>query len=633
MQINADFKKTAPFRCAVFEAGYLRRYKQSGFDMKMKTAYNNLNEFIRELDKAGEVRYINEAVSPILEISQRTDSESKSPGGGKALCFRNVKESSFPVVTNLFGSWRRIGMALGVDDLNELSARIKTYLDFDPPGTLKQVFQTLPMALDILNFFPRAHRTGTPPCQQVVLTGAQVDLNRLPVIQCWPKDAGRFITLPLVITRSLKTGKRNMGMYRMQIYDKNTTGMHWHIHKDGAHYFNEYVQAGKRMPVAVAIGADPATIYAATAPMPRGLDEMMMAGFIRKKPVRMAKCVTVHLEVPAEAEFVLEGYADPQERRREGPFGDHTGYYSLADDYPVFHVTAITHRRDPVYCTTLVGRPPMEDCYLAKATERLFLPMLQTVFPEIVDYHFPWEGVFHNIAIIAIDKEYPGHAQKIMSGLWGQGQMSFCKTIVIVDKQINPQDTRAVLELLLTNPDISSDITIARGILDVLDHASPFPNFGSKLGIDLTARFRDEPPRIQKKEACNLSNLATVKDLLLSDVPGASDCQPLAEKLMARQPALNAIMAISIEKKLNRSGKAFAADILSLEVLGIFNIFILFDKDIDLGDTSLLLWKLFNNVDPERDITIHGERVVIDASIKGPADGHFREWPEELIFD
>ena len=601
--------------------------------MKNQTAFNNLNEFINELNKVGEMRYIDEAVSPILDISKHTDSESKSAGGGKALYFRNVKGSSFPVAANLFGSQRRIGIALGVGDLDELGARVKTYFDFNPPKTLKQAFKMLPMALEALQFFPRPFRRGTPPCQETVLKGDMVDLNMLPVLQCWPEDAGRFITLPLVITKSLKTGKRNMGMYRMQIYDRNTTGMHWHIHKDGAHYFNEYVQAGKRMPVAVAIGADPAAIYAATAPMPQGLDEIIMAGFIRKKPVRMAKCLTIDMEVPAEAEFILEGYVDPQERRREGPFGDHTGYYSLADDYPVFHVTAITHRSNPVYSTTLVGRPPMEDCYLGKATERIFLPMLQTVFPEIADYHFPWEGVFHNIVIVAIDKEYSGHAQKIMSGLWGQGQMSFCKTIVIVDKQIDLQDPRNVLDTLLANLDSSSDITIVKGILDVLDHASPLPNFGSKLGIDLTERFKDEPPRIEKKAPVNLLSRATVKNLILSNVSGAADCLPLAENSAEQHPVLNAIMAVSIEKKSNRSGKAIATDILMLEDLGAYNIFILFDKEIDLDDAPLILWKLFNNVDPERDITIHDGRVVIDASIKGPTDGHFREWPKELTFN
>ncbi len=335
----------------------------------------------------------------------------------------------------------------------------------------------------------------TPPCQEIILTGDQVDLTKLPVLHCWLKDAGSFITLPLVFTKSPVTGKRNIGMYRMQIFDRNTTGMHWHIHKDGSHYYNEYCRAGKRMPVAVAIGADPATIYAATAPMPRGVDETMLAGFLRKKPVTLARCISIDMEVPAEAEFVLEGYVDPGEMRREGPFGDHTGYYSLADDYPVFHVTAITHRKDAIYNATLVGRPPMEDCYLAKATERIFLPMLQTVFPEIKDYWFPWEGVFHNIVIVSIDKEYQGHAQKIMSGLWGQGQMSFCKAIVVVDKDVNPQNPEEVIKALISRFDITSDITVTKGVLDVLDHSSPFPNFGNKIGLDLTERFKDEPDK------------------------------------------------------------------------------------------------------------------------------------------
>lgn len=601
--------------------------------MKNATAFDNLRDFIAGLDKAGEIKYIDKRVSPILEISQITDKESKSPGGGKALFFRNVKDSAFPVATNLFGSNRRICMALNVDHLDQLGARVKNYVDFNPPKTLKQAFQTLPMVLDAFQFFPRRFRKGAPPCQEVILKGQQVDLSRLPVIQCWPKDAGRFITLPLVITRSLKTRKRNMGMYRMQVFDQKTTGMHWHIHKDGSHYFNEYVDAHQTMPVAVVIGADPATVYAATAPMPQGMDEIILAGFIRKKPVRMTPCVTIDLEVPAEAEFVLEGYVDPNELRREGPFGDHTGYYSLADDYPVFHVTAITHRRHPIYNTTLVGRPPMEDCYLAKATERLFLPMLQTVFPEIIDYHFPWEGVFHNIVIVAIHKAYAGHAQKIISGLWGQGQMSFCKTIVIVDKEIKPEDNQAVMNTLLTRMDVFTDITITKGVLDVLDHASPFPNFGSKLGVDLTRRFKDEPPR-QKIDALSPAcEYETVKDRLLANTSDAIDCQALTPQPAFKQNRRNSILGVLIQKDHQRNTNAIANTILNLKELGNHTIFILFDKDIDLKDNALMLWKLFNNVDPERDLTFLNGRVVIDATVKGPADGHQREWPEPLTFD
>ncbi|MCP4691486.1 MAG: menaquinone biosynthesis decarboxylase, partial [Desulfobacterales bacterium] len=461
--------------------------------------FNNLQEFITALDRAGELKTVDEPVSAHLEISKYIDRESKSPNGGKALLFRNVIGSAFPAAANLFGGPRRIRMALGVTHLDQLGERVKEYMDFTPPRSLREVLHAIPLALNLTKFFPRSSRANPAPCQEAVVKGADVDLSILPALHCWPGDAGPFITLPLVFTKSLETGKRNVGMYRMQVFDRRTTGMHWHVHKDGSHYFNEYRRAGKPMPAAVAIGADPATIYAATAPMPRGVDEMLLAGFLRKKPVRMTRCLTIDMEVPAEAEFVLEGYVNPGETRREGPFGDHTGYYSLADDYPVFHVTAITHRKAPVYNTTLVGRPPMEDCYLAQATERLFLPMLQTIMPEIRDYWFPWEGVFHNIAIVSIDKEYPGHAQKIMHGLWGQGQMSFCKTIVVVDKEIDPQSPRQVLRELAAHLDLASDITIARGILDVLDHSSPFPNFGAKLGVDLTVRLPGEPPRGPKK--------------------------------------------------------------------------------------------------------------------------------------
>jgi 4-hydroxy-3-polyprenylbenzoate decarboxylase len=359
---------------------------------------------------------------------------------------------------------------------------------------------------------------------------------------------------------------------------------------------------------------------------------MMLAGFLRKKPVVMAQCVTVDLEVPAEAEFVLEGYVDPEERRREGPFGDHTGYYSLADDYPVFHVTAVTHRRKPVYNATLVGRPPMEDCYMAKATERIFLPMLQTVIPEIRDYWFPWEGVFHNIVVVSIDKEYPGHAQKIMSGLWGQGQMSFCKAITVVDRKIDPGDPDTVLRELVSKLDIRSDITLSKGILDVLDHSSPFPNFGNKIGIDLTTRFAGEPPRqirAELKPAPSPEELGRIIDRL----PGATGFRYLFPELSSREGAANRVLALTVEKSEGRGGQAFTDDLFEMDALNMFNIFILFDKTIDLGDGSLMLWKLFNNVDPGRDLRSGEGRVVIDACKKGAMDGHDREWPEELTLD
>jgi len=594
-------------------------------------AYRNLREFIDRLDAAGEIVHVRETVSPHLEISRITDRESKKPGGGKGLFFHKVRDSAFPVATNIFGSDRRICMALEVNHLDEPAARIRQYMEFDPPRSLREAFNAIPLAVSAARFVPRRHR-GSAPCQEIIHTGDQVDLTRLPVLHCWPQDGGPFVTLPLVATRSPVTGKRNLGMYRMQIFDRRTTGMHWHIHKDGSHYYQEYCKAGKRMPVSVAIGADPATTYAATAPLPRGIDELMLAGFLRKKSVSLVTCITNDLEVPAEAEFVLEGYVDPGEMRMEGPFGDHTGYYSLKDLYPVFHVTAITHRRQAIYNATLVGPPPMEDCYLARATERIFLPLLQTVFPEIRDYWFPWEGVFHNIVIVSIDKAYAGHAQKIMSGLWGQGQMSFCKAITLVDADVNPQNPGQVLETLMARLDIETDLTHTRGVLDVLDHASPYPNFGSKIGIDLTARFPGEPARAPSKPMTDRVSDAEIQARLACILPGEIACRTLFPHLLDRADIRNRAVAITVTKKPGFGGRDAAEAILGSETIGFANIFVLYDPAIDLGDYRLMLWKLFNNVDPGRDLYMRNGRAVIDACKKGVMDGHAREWPEDLSF-
>jgi len=594
---------------------------------------NNLKKFINVLDAAGELTRVAKEVDPVLEISRLTDRESKKPQGGKALFFTHVRGSKFPVATNLFGSPRRIRMALNVDELDDLGRRVQRYIDLHPPRSFKDILGLIPLVTDVIKFFPRSFRSKCPPCQEVVYTHGDVDLGSLPVLKCWPKDAGLFITLPMVFTRSLSTGKRNMGMYRMQVFDKNTTGMHWHIHKDGAHYYDEYARAGRRMPVAVAIGADPASVYTATAPLPRGMDEMVLAGFIRRKPVRLAKCLTVDLAVPAEAEFILEGYVQPGELRREGPFGDHTGYYSLADNYPVFHVTALTHRKNPIYQTTVVGRPPMEDCYLAKATERLFLPMLRTVMPEIRDYYFPWEGVFHNIVVVSIDKAYAGHAQKVISGLWGQGQMSFCKAIVVVDADIDPQDPGQVLRTLIGRLDIRSDLAHATGVLDVLDHSSPSPNFGHKIGIDLTARVTGEPPRSEPKSLPRQPFSRSSAESLKANVDGIVALRELMTDRPSDPNRRIRLIAIAITKSDPRGGQGFAEEILNSDVLGPLDIVILFDASIDLYDESRLLWKLFNNVDPDRDMSIRKSQMVIDACNKGPMDGHHRQWPDELTFD
>ncbi len=607
-----------------------RRLSKEGKEMK-SVKYTNLGEFILALKQAGELKTISHPVSAFLEISRLTDAESKSPLGGKALYFEKVKDSPFPVATNLFGSSRRICLALGVENLEHLGDRIREIIHMSPPKDLRDMLGMLTTAFSVSRFFPRKSRAKIPPCQQVVLKGTDINLFDIPILHCWPQDAGRFITLPLVVTKSLSTGKRNVGMYRMQVFDRQTTGMHWHIHKDGSNYFNEYRKAGKRMPVAVAIGADPATIYAATAPMPRNVDEMILAGFIRNAPVAMTQCLTCDLEVPAEAEFILEGYVEPDELRREGPFGDHTGYYSLADDYPVFHVTAITHRKSPVYCATLVGRPPMEDCYLAKATERLFLPLLQTVFPEITDYWLPWEGVFHNIVIVSIKKEYPRHAQKVISGLWGQGQMSFCKAIIVVDETVDPKAPDQVMQQFMDNFDLTTDTVNAQGVLDVLDHSSPFANFGNKIGIDLTGRISGEPPRNPPVPVSLPRKFA--EDALLAGIQAG--CEGiLSLRVLEGDPGRhNRILVLKVQKAPGLSGSYFAERLLNADILLPFNLILFYDSNVDIGDNSFILWKLFNNVDPGRDVTIGRGRCAIDACKKGPEEGHEREWPDELSFD
>jgi 4-hydroxy-3-polyprenylbenzoate decarboxylase len=598
---------------------------EKGHSSLMPYCYRNLQEFIAELEKAGELQRIKAPVSQNLEISQITDLASKSPRGGKALLFERVIESPFPVLTNAFGSERRICMALGVPDLDSLANRVRRFVEMEPPRSLKDALRLLPLGLEVLRFMPKT--VGKAPCQEVVTVGEQIDLAQLPVLKCWPQDGGPFITLPVVITRSPETRRRNAGMYRLQVFDRRTTGMHWHIHKDGSHYFQEYRKMGKRMPVAVAIGTDPATTYAATAPLPRGIDEMMLAGFIRRKSVPMVKCLTVDLEVPAEAEFILEGYVDPDELRLEGPFGDHTGYYSLVGEYPVFHVTALTHRRHPVFAATLVGRPPMEDCYLARATERIFLPLLNAVLPEIRDFWMPWEGVFHNITVISIEKEYPGHARRVMSALWGQGQMSFCKALVMVDSEVDLSSPRKVLESLLNEVDLESDLYVSEGVLDVLDHSAPEALFGGKLGIDATRRFAEEKHRRSQGDPLPLPPLELIAKALgeLSAL--------LVTFHVPRLYTRNRMLLLNFQKDGQQTGRNLAEGLLNCETLEPFSVIVLYDMNIDLEDDSLVLWKVFNNVDPKRDLIRKHNRIVIDATKKGPEDQHHRAWPDDIVMD
>ena len=448
----------------------------------------NLRDFLRAIEARGQLLRVKEQVSPLLEITEWADRTVKRHG--PALLFENVAGSAMPVAINLFGTPERMALALGVTDLNELAREVEQLLLQRPPESFMDKLKLVPLLLKLADFPPRKVSGG--PCQEVVLQGENADLTALPALKCWPGDGGRYITLPGVFTRS-PAGQPNCGMYRMQIFDARTAAMHWHMHHDGARHFREWEKLGRPMPAAVAIGGDPAVVYSATAPMPQGMDEMLLAGFIRKKPVEMTPCVSQpELHVPAQAEIVVEGLLQPGERRREGPFGDHTGFYSLADDYPVFHVTAITHRKDAIYQTIVVGKPPMEDTFLGLATERLFLPLLKLALPEIVDYELPEFGVFHNCAFVAIRKSYPQHARKVMHALWGLNQLMFTKLVVVVDEDVNVHDQNEVLFHLGANCDFGRDLELATGPTDILDHASRQYGWTGKLGIDATRKWKEE---------------------------------------------------------------------------------------------------------------------------------------------
>jgi 4-hydroxy-3-polyprenylbenzoate decarboxylase len=447
-------------------------------------AFAGLQELVAFLEANRRLTRITERLSPNLEITEVTDRVVKK--GGPALLFEHPKDCRFPVLTNVYGAMERIRWIFDTESLDALGARFSEFLDLKPPTGFVEKIGLLPKLKELTFALPR--KVKDAPCQEVVLT-KEADLGVLPILTCWPKDAGPFITLPVVITRDPKTGRRNVGMYRMQVYDGRTAGLHWHVHKGAAEQFRK---AAGRFPVAVALGPDPVTTYAATAPLPEGIDEILLAGFLRRKRVDMIRCVTCDLEVPAESQFVLEGYVEPHETRLEGPFGDHTGFYSPADYYPVFHLTAMTMRKSPIYQATIVGRPPMEDAFLGKVTERLFLPLIKTQLPEIVDINLPVEGVFHNLCFVSIDKRYPGHASKVMYALWGLGQMMFTKIIAVFDRDVNVQDTKEALFHLGANIDPARDVCFARGPLDALDHASPLPHLGSKMGIDCTRKWPQE---------------------------------------------------------------------------------------------------------------------------------------------
>ncbi len=540
--------------------------------------YKNLNEYISRLESAGELIRIREFVDPVLEITEVADRVSKMEGGGKALLFENTG-TDFPILINMMGSDKRMCMALGVEQLEDIPNEIdKLFKSVSTPKqSLWDKLQMLPLLNKAASWMPK-ERSKKGQCQDVVLRNPNLSL--LPILKCWPHDGGRFVTLPMVHTVDPNNGCRNVGMYRMQVFSNTTTGMHWHKHKTGARHYEEYKKRGERMPVVVTLGGDPAYAYAATAPLPDNLDEYLLAGFLRKKKVELVRCITQPLAVPSDVDFVIEGYVDPTEPLAvEGAFGDHTGFYSLEDLYPVFHVTCITHRKNAVYPATIVGIPPQEDAYIAKATERIFLaPIRMTLAPEVVDMCLPIEGVAHNIAIIKMQKSYAGQAVKIASSLWGAGQMMLNKLIVVVSDDIDIHNYAQLAEVVNKRFNPASDLYFSKGPLDVLDHAAQIMGFGGKLCIDATEKLADE--------------------LALN---GTSN-------------AYNQLHQFVHKSKFSGTPTA--------------KIMVLFDDVVDLNDTATAVWLLGNNIDVSRDCTVKDGALIIDATTKHKGiNGFARPWP------
>jgi 4-hydroxy-3-polyprenylbenzoate decarboxylase len=586
-------------------------------------AFSNLEQFINLLESQNELIRIKEFVSPELEITEITDRISKA--GGKALLFEN-NDTAFPLLINAFGSERRMCMALGVNLLDDIGAGIDKLLkDFaEPKNSFFQKLKLLPTVKQVSSWMPKVVK-GKGDCQQIVME--KPDLNLLPVLKCWPFDGGKFITLPVVNTIDPNTSVRNVGMYRMQIFSDDLSGMHWHLHKNSARHYNEYKALGKRMPVTVTLGGDPVYTYAATAPMPDNFDEYLLAGFLRKKKVELVKCLTNDIYVPGDVDFVIEGYVDPQEELIfEGPFGDHTGFYSLADYYPKFHVTCITHRKNAVYPTTIVGIPPQEDEWLGKATERIFLtPIKLSMLPEIIDMVMPVEGVFHNIAIVKIKKSYPGQAIKTMSSLWGAGQMMFNKIMVVVEEEVDINNYLSVLNAISENTNIPADLMLSKGPADVLDHSGSVFAFSGKLGVDATKKSTKDnylAPDYSFDRSSMISNYSEIKDVC--------DCFIQYGFLMISVAKTERSQIIDLNEKLFLN-----------EDLGALKFLVFVNDFVDLTDIKLIIWLVSNNIDPMRDCFVKisdkpkGNCFIgIDGTMKSrKLDNFNRDWPNIVKMD
>jgi len=599
-------------------------------------AWKDQQAFIEALEKANELVRIKTFVDPHLEIAEITDRISKSGEGGKALLFENTGYD-FPVLMNAYGSERRMCMALGVSDLDETAREIEELFKMisAPKESMLDKLKLLPKLGAFASWMP-AVKKGRGACQEVIM--AEPDITKVPVITCWPKDGGPFVTLPVIHTKDPVTQSRNVGMYRMQVFGPTLTGMHWHKHKVSAKHFAEYKKLGKKMPVAVALGGDPVYAYSATAPLPENVDEYMLAGFLRKKKVELVKCLTQpEIEVPADADFIIEGYVDPNDELIwEGPFGDHTGYYSLPDWYPRFHITAITHRRNAVYPATIVGIPPQEDAWLGKATERIFLaPIKMTMVPEIMDMDMPVEGVFHNLVIIKINKEYAGQGQKVMNAMWGAGQMMFNKILVLADQGVRIQDYKALARYVFKHLNPVTDVFFSSGPMDVLDHSCSKLGFGGKMCIDGTAKFPEE-----------------TEDGALSMLPATTPAL-LTASLLAEFAAIKSVNAsllddqipcllIAVKKERPGHIRDLHSAVSSLEICRGIKMILYVEHTVDPNDLPTALWRFCNNLDPKRDQYLYQTVLAtgtigclgLDGTRKTKELDNFqRDWPNIIVAD
>ncbi|MDA3779762.1 MAG: menaquinone biosynthesis decarboxylase [Bacteroidales bacterium] len=592
----------------------------------------SLNSFVNLLEKNNELIRVKEFVNPNLQITEIVDRFSKSKDGGKAILFENTK-TNFPLLINAFGSNKRMCLALGVNNLDDISQDIEQIVKNFSSKDLNffDKLKLLPKISKISTYIPKLVKDKAD-CQEII--NFKPDLEKLPVMKCWPNDGGKFITLPSVHTINPLNESRNIGMYRMQILDDTTTGMHWHKHKGGAQHFAEYKKAAKRMPVSVTLGGDPAYTYSATAPLPDNLDEYLLAGFIRKKKVKLVKCITNDIEVPNDVDIVIEGYIDPTEDFvLEGPFGDHTGFYSLADYYPKFHVTCITHKKNAIYPATIVGIPPMEDAWIAKATERIFFTPIQiSVVPEIVDINFPIEGVAHNITLIKIKKTYPGQALKVMNALWGAGQMMFNKILIVVDDNLNIdlQNYSELSQYILRNLNISTDISFSKGPLDILDHSSQKFSFGSKLGIDMTTKFQEE-----KNLKSDLQ-----KDIQPNKIIFDQIRNNFREIVRINISDKNSeIVIVSVNKNKTQLNK-LRTKLIESAYLQFAKVIIFVDWNVDVYDFSMCTWIVAGNIDPIRDCVITKKenskftQIWFDGTRKTVLNDNFeRNWPNVIVSD